>query len=106
MAIANNKAAPGRRTPGRRSLQRNRRGFSGWDKRQHFWTFVRDGDGVLDVGAGLAVDCHDRPAVRQNLGKMRSLVDHRLDRENEATLDLWSKTWPAIVRNLRVFVHP
>src|SRR5215216_818129 len=37
---------------------------------------------------------------------MRSLVDHRFDRENVSHLDLRPQSRPAIVRDLRVFVHP
>src|SRR5215213_5383608 len=58
------------------------------------------------MSAGLAVHGHHRPTVRQNLCEMGALVDHRLDGKNVTHLDLRPETGPAIIRNLRVFVHP
>src|ERR1051325_6325332 len=55
--------------------------------------------------AGLAVQRHDRPPIRQNLRQMRALVYHRLNRENITILDLWPQPRTAIIRVLRVFVH-
>src|SRR5678815_1485298 len=58
------------------------------------------------MGTGLTVHGHHRPAVRQNLGEMSALVNHRLDRKNVTHLDLRAQPGPAVIRNLRILVHP
>src|SRR5215208_71163 len=83
-------------------LQRTARG----DQCQHFRSLFRDCYRVLRMSARLAVECHDRPAIRQNLSKMTALIHHRLHRKDVSGPDFWSQSRPAIIRNLRIFVHP
>src|SRR6185369_3203584 len=78
----------------------------GGDQSQHLGALFRDGYRVFSMRAGLAVHRHHRPSICQDLRKMRALVDHRLDCEDVAALDLRPQPRPAIVRDLRIFVHP
>src|SRR5947209_251738 len=73
--------------------------------RQHLRPFIRDGDGVLDVRRGPAVEGDDRPTVREGLRPVRAHVDHRLDGEDVARTDFDAGARLSVVRDLRVFVH-
>src|SRR5215213_11624194 len=57
------------------------------------------------MGTRFPIDSYDRPSIRQDLRKMRALVNHRLDREHVASLNLWSQPGSTIIRNLRILVH-
>src|SRR5438105_1183377 len=57
------------------------------------------------MGAGLAIHGHYRPAVFQCLRVQRTKIDHRLQSEHIALLNLWSLAGLSVVWNLRILVH-
>src|SRR5205814_561928 len=77
-----------------------RAGHAFGQKRQHLRPLLRDGDGVLDVRRGPAVEGDDRPAVREGLRPVRAHVDHRLDGEDVARTDFDAGARLSVVRDL------
>src|SRR5688500_13140731 len=65
----------------------------------------RDRHGELEVGGEGAVLGEDGPAVVSHLHQRAAGVDHRLDREDHALLELRPAAGIAEVRDLRVLVH-
>src|SRR5580658_9427510 len=60
---------------------------------------------VFKVSRGRAIAGHDGPAVIEGACLVSSEVDHRLDRQSHAGLDLLAGDAPPEVRNLRRLVH-
>src|SRR5262249_26207397 len=65
---------------------------------------VQDGDRVLEMSRQRAVGSHHGPAIVEGNRLPAADVDHGLDRDNEARLELRSPPGLAVVGNLRVFV--
>src|ERR1044072_6715771 len=72
---------------------------------QNLRPFFRDGDCVLDVCRGLAIERDVRPAVGKVFRPVRAEVEHRLDGEDVARTDFDARAGLSVVRDLRVFVH-
>src|SRR5262245_61079057 len=74
------------------------------DSRQNFRTVLRDSDGVFEMGGRSSVGSDYGPAVFEDFHLLASEVDHRLNRQYEPRLDLWSLTILNIIQHGRVFV--
>src|SRR5689334_19001177 len=65
---------------------------------QHLRAVVGDCDGVLEVRRAPVVAGDDRPAVGQHLGGRAAGIDHGLDREDVAFLELHAPAGRPVVR--------
>src|SRR5437764_8714932 len=75
-------------------------------RREHFRPFLRDCDRVLDVRRRATVERDDSPPVLERLRFVRAHVEHWLDGKDVAGAYADARAGPAVVRDLRVFVHP
>src|SRR5208282_1335995 len=67
---------------------------------------VRHGDGMLEVRRVSAVRGDRGPVVLKHPDIRPARVHHRLDRDHHAFLQARPVSGGAVVRNLRIFVHP
>src|SRR6185436_7032428 len=73
---------------------------------KHFRTLFGNRDGMLEMGAGLAVDGYHRPAIFQCLRVQRSHIHHRLEGKHISFFDFWTLARFAVIRNLWILMHP
>ena len=64
-----------------------------------------DGDHLLEVRAGLAIARADQPSILALKHFSGSHIDHRLDSQYHANLQLHSQVPMSVVGNVGLFVH-
>src|SRR6266567_4399061 len=62
--------------------------------------------GVFHMSTGLPIQRDDRPTVGQDFGEMTTQIHHRFNRKYVTCLDLRALSGAAIIRDLRILVHP
>ena len=80
-------------------------GFDGFKCGENICLAVVDGNGMLEMGCGLAVACDDAPAVGEHGQMALAHGYHGLDGDAEAILERHARPAASEVGHLRVFVH-
>src|ERR1700730_1614333 len=72
---------------------------------QHLRPLFGNGNGVLGMRTGLAIQRYNCPVVRQDFRAMTAHIDHRLNRKNVANLYFWPEPRLPVIRDLGIFMH-
>ena len=75
------------------------------DIRKNLRLSIRNSDGVFVVSGQLAVLGLNRPAIRQDLDRVNTHIDHRLYRDDHTALQANAVARFAVVRNLRALMQ-
>lgn len=68
-------------------------------------TAIRNGNRVLEVRRDAPIGGDDGPTVGFDLGSVASQIEHRLDTDRHALLELGSRPGLSVVGHLGIFVH-
>ena len=79
--------------------------FNVFERRKNFGFAVMNGDGVLEMSGGTAVERDDAPTIGQKSDGRIAEGDHRFDRDAKAVLDLLARSAASVVGYRRIFVH-